>query len=106
MESVSLKYLNEAYKNRLKTLHNEVFNDKIANSLDIFIEYLKYTRDYFIIADFGQNSDKLATIATAIAEFEAIKSTKDPAKKEFHWSNFWEFVKVNCKEWLDINDSV
>ena len=97
-----VKLLNKAYYKSLKNLNKNFFNNK-NTGLFLFIEYLKYIRDSLIIEDSNaeQDQEKLATIITAIAEFEAYTSCRDTTNKTFHWANFCELVKQNLREWID-----
>ena len=51
----------------------------------------------------NEHNMKLATIITAVAEYEASITTN---QKAFHWNNFCELVKQNMEDWLELNDSV
>ena len=96
--------LNKAYRNSLKRLSKNFFIDKFSG-MSLFIEYLKYLRDSMIISNY-EDELTLATITTAIAEFEAYNGGKDTKNKVFHWNNFWELVKQNLERWLQLDDSV
>lgn len=94
-----INQLNRAYSNRFKQLNKRVLTSN-DSGLIIFAEHLKYLRDVKIITQ--ESVDTVATLNAAIEEFEAFRKTQ----KDFHWNNFCEFIKVNMKEWLVINDSV
>jgi hypothetical protein len=42
----------------------------------------------------------------ATAEFDAYKNNTEQEKKDFHWNNFCELVKLNTGEWLIPNDTI
>ena len=94
-----VKQLNKAYIKRFKQLNKNILTTEDAG-LIVFVEHLKYLRDAYILT--LQSADTIATLNTAIEEFEAYRKTK----KDFHWNNFCEFLKQNMKEWLAVNDSV
>lgn len=94
-----INQLNKAYLNRFKQLNKNILNEK-DSGLIIFVEYLKYLRDINIVKQKSTNA--IATLNAAIEEFEAFRKNK----KDFHWNNFCEFVKLNMKEWLVLNDSI
>ena len=95
-----LKKLNKAYSKRFKQLNKNILITNEAG-LSIFIEHLKYLRDSYIITH--NSIDAVVSLNAAIEEFEAYRKNQ----KEFHWNNFCEFVKLNMKEWLVVNnDSV
>ena len=108
MKKQQVKQLNKAYKRSFNTLNKSLFQSKSAG-LVIFIEHLRYLRDSMLLAadadleEANEHNMKLATIITAVAEYEASTSTD---QKTFHWNNFCELVKQNMEEWLEINDSV
>ena len=93
-----IKQLNKAYIKRFKQLNKNILST--GAGLQVFAEYLKYLRDIFIITQ--KSVDSIASLNAAIEEFEAYTESK----KEFHWNNFCEFVKLNMKEWLSVNDTV
>ena len=68
--------------------------------LSIFIECLRYLRDTHILAKKSEIS--IASLNAAIEELDAYNKTK----KDFHWNNFCEFIKLNLEEWLVLNDTV
>ena len=94
-----IKQLDRAYLKRFKQLNKNILESEDSGLL-IFIEHLKYLRDIYILLQPAESA--AVTLNAAIAEFEAYKNTK----KDFHWTNFCEFLKQNMKEWLAINDSV
>lgn len=108
MGKQQVKQLNKAYKKSFNTLNKSFFQSKTAG-LTMFIEYLRYLRDLMILSAEGdlekvnKTNTRLATIITAIAEYEACTNT---AQKVFHWSNFCELVKQNMEDWLELNDSI
>lgn len=111
MYKTKIKQLNIAYSKSLKKLNKNFFQDN-GIGLTLFIEYLTYLRDCLVIntaKDLNEQSlykTKIATITTALAEFEAYKVGLEEDRKNFHWNNFWELVKLNMEEWLRPNDSV
>jgi hypothetical protein len=94
-----VKQLNKAYSKKFKQLYKSMLNTNISG-LNIFVEHLRYLRDMYILTQ--KSTDTIATLNAAIEEFEAFKVNQ----KDFHWNNFCEFVRLNIKEWLAINDSV
>lgn len=97
----TLNQLNKAYTKRFRQLNKDILAVTMQDSgLTFFVEGLKYLRDTYIIVQ--KPVEIVASLNAAIEEFEAYKKTK----KEFHWNNFCEFVKLNMKEWLAANDSV
>ncbi len=103
-----IKQLNKAYKKRFKQLNkNMLITNKSGlmvlvsdAGLITFIEHLRYLRDIYILTQ--QSTNNAATLYAAIEEFDAYTESK----KEFHWNNFCEFVRLNMREWLATNDSV
>lgn len=104
MGKQQIKQLNKAYKKSFTTLNKAFFKSK-NTGLKMFIEYLRYLRDLMILSteDADKTNAKLATITTAIAEYEASLNTE---QKVFHWNNFCELVKQNMEDWLELNDSI
>jgi hypothetical protein len=104
----NIKQLNKAYSKRFKQLNKNMLITENSwlmplvgdGGLIVFVEYLRYLRDIYIITQ--QSPDSIATLNAAIEEFEAHAESK----KEFHWNNFCEFVRLNMREWLATNDSV
>ena len=97
----TLNQLNKAYVKRFKQLNKDILTVTVKESgLPLFVECLKYLRDTYIITQ--KSTEAIASLNVAIEEFEAYRKTQ----KEFHWHNFCEFVKLNMKEWLAVNDSV
>jgi hypothetical protein len=95
------KRLDKAYNKRFKQLNKNLFS--INNTgLFIFVEHLKYLRDTCILENIPITDSRVASLSVAIAEFEKYQQSK----KEFHWRNFCEFVKLNTEEWLKANDSI
>lgn len=104
------KQLKKAYKKRFKVLNKSFFDDRSQGML-VFNEYLKYLRDFIILnTDNALESDikntRIATINTAIAELCSWQKAVDEQKKDFHWNNFCELLRLNMKEWLVPNDSI
>ena len=94
-----IKQLNKAYNKRFKQLSKELVLSDSAG-LTLFVEHLKYLRDFYTLRQ--QRISSITTLNAAIEEFEAFKQNQ----KDFHWNNFWEFIKLNMEEWLAINDPV
>ena len=109
MTTKEIKQLNKAYSNKFAMLQKSLFTD-IHSGLVLFAEYLKYVRDFTILAEFYCESDntelKLASIMAALAEFDAYAQVEDDKQKIFHWNNFCELIKQNMEAWLKIDDSV
>ena len=110
MNYKQLNQLNKAYKKKLKMLNKTFFSNKDIG-LIIFIEYLKYLRDVTVVKNVSKdcleaNQDKLATLITAVAEFEAFYEHQDATQSAFHWANFCELMKQNMEEWLTLYDSI
>jgi hypothetical protein len=101
------KQLNKAYEKRLKALNKDFFKDN-KTGLFLYIEYLKYLRDNFILEPYKDDRDKLkvAALSAAIAEFYAYNESSVEDTKRFHWNNFCELMRLNMEEWLVSNDSV
>lgn len=95
--------LRKAYTRRLNSLNKNFFKDQ-NSGLNIFVEHLKFKRDILILQ--SKEDACLTSLITAIAEFEAYQTSKENKQKEFHWSNFCNFVKLNMEEWQIPNDSV
>ena len=103
-----IKQLNNAYSKRFKKINKHLLAKKESNllilecdsGLALFVEHLKYMRDVYILTQ--KSSGNIATLNAAIEEFEAYCKTQ----KDFHWNNFCEFIKLNMREWLVINDSI
>ncbi len=108
MEKQQIRQLNKAYKKSFNALNKSLIQSKTAG-LDIFIEHLRYLRDSMILSTeddlekIYNTNTKLTMITAAVAEYEAYANTD---QKVFHWNNFWELVKQNMEEWLELNDSV
>jgi hypothetical protein len=101
------KQLDKAYEKRLKTLNKDFFTDN-KTGLFLYVEYLKYLRDSFILDSYKDDRDrlKIAALNTAIAEFYAYNESSVEDTKRFHWNNFCELMRLNMEEWLRPNDSV
>ena len=109
MTTQTIKQLNKAYTSRFKYLQKSFFINKEAG-LILFIEYLRYLRDFCILSEYHKDLEgskvKMASIIATIAEFDAYKQTQDSQQKIFHWNNFCELFKQNMEDWLKIDDSV
>ena len=107
MKNTKQTQLNKAYTKRFKQLNKNLLKTNEAGLL-IFIEHLKYLRDSSILKTINnlekpvETDPRIASLSIAITEFEMYQKSK----KEFHWRNFCEFVKLNTEEWLKPNDSV
>ena len=101
------KQLNNAYEKRLKILNKDFFKNNKTGLL-LYVEYLKYLRDNFILDSHKDDRDKLkiAALNAAIAEFYAYDKGEVEDVKHFHWNNFCELMRLNMEEWLAANDSV
>lgn len=102
-----LKQLNKAYHKNIKNLEKQFYSQTKNVSLIIFIEYLKYIRDLYILkntVDFSNTN--LMSLIIAIAEFDTYKENIELSQKQFHWQNFCELFKQNAEEWLILNDSI
>jgi hypothetical protein len=103
--------LNRAYSKKIKIASKDFFTKKDVG-LVLFVEYLRYLRDTLIIkvptalTNESAHKTKIATLATAIAEFDTYRISQEESKKTFHWNNFCELIKLNMEEWLEPNDSV
>ena len=126
MEKKHLNQLKKAYKARLKILNNKKFLGDIGTSVLSLVEQLRYLRDTLIIEkpikvpkpvepfiEFSEgkeientDGETLSTLVAAIAEFDAYLDSDDLAQRNFHFNNFWEFVKLNIEEWLMLNDTI
>lgn len=109
MKNKLLDKIDRAYAKSAKQLNKNFLNNS-KTGLDIFVEHLKYLRDTMIIKAYDTDSEELSNTASAllitIAEFEAYRNSQDKEQKDFHWNNFWEFIKLNLEEWLSLNDTV
>lgn len=95
--------LRKAYKRRFNSLNKNFFKNT-DSGLITFVEHLKFKRDNLVLQ--ADNEKAIASLIAAIAEFEAYQTSEDPSKKEFHWSNFCDFIKLNMEEWQVANDTV
>ena len=99
--SKTLNRINQAYTKRLKQLNKDILTvTNNSTGLPVFIECLKHMRDTYIVNK--KPMEIIASINVAIEEFEAYKQTK----KDFHWNNFCDLIKLNMKEWLLANDTI
>jgi hypothetical protein len=95
--------LRKAYAKRINSLNKSFFKDP-NSGLKLFVEQLKFKRDILITQ--SNTCPQLASLTTAIAEFEAFQTSEEKKQKEFHWNNFCDFVKLNQEEWQVLNDSI
>lgn len=123
------KQLYKTYDKRLKKDHEMSFKN-LTNSMDYFVTYLKFMRDYYILTeplvlDSGEENLKIASLATAVSEYEKyqncehnyygfdgtkviykVEGTREEVQqqynmeKTFHWNSFWNLVKLNMEDWL------
>ena len=123
------KQLYKTYDKKLKNDHEVSFKN-LTNSMNYFVTYLKFMRDYYILTESvvlesGEENLKIASLATAVSEYEKyqtcehnyygfdgaeviykIDGTSDEVQqkynleKAFHWNNFWNLVKLNMEDWL------
>ena len=80
-----LKQLNKAYHKNIKSLEKQFYSQAKDASLIIFIEYLKYIRDLYILKntiDFSNTN--LMSLIIAIAEFDTYKENIELSQKQFH----------------------
>lgn len=112
MRNKELSQITKAYEKRLKQLNKNFSSDNSAG-LSIFAEHLKYIRDYLLVKTTAERvepdeatSNKVASLIVATAEFDAYKNNTEQEKKDFHWNNFCELVKLNMGEWLIPNDTI
>lgn len=126
------RQLYKAYKKRLNKLH-KTSSLSLEDQLDYLVTYLKLIRDYFILTESiikedGTENFKIATLATAIAEYEQYKSwskniedvvnskainkdneaiiKKYSIEKQIHFEYFWDLLKQNILTWGIKNDTV
>lgn len=100
-----LKRIKTAYKKRIAAI-NKSFFDCDSDTLLLFLEYMRYIRDYKLLnttLDINSDSSAAALVA-AVAEFEAYLT--DDTSKAFHLSSFCELIKQNLEEWLHTNDTI
>ena len=123
------KQLCQTYDKVLKNDHSTNFKS-LTNPMGYFVDYLKFMRDYYILTEplvleSGEENLKIATIATAVSEYEQYQSCehkyygfngekviyKIPGTREevqqqynkeknFHWNNFWNLVRLNMEDWM------
>jgi hypothetical protein len=111
MKNNEIKQLERAYTKKFKKLGENFFTNK-ETGLIFFAEYLRYFRDFLVISlntDLNKQEAlklEIATLATAIAEYDEYKVCQDEAKRVFHWDNYCELVKINMEGWLDLVDSI
>ena len=97
--------LTKAYQKRLQTLVNMYDFNNTDLGLNLFVDHLRYIRDCFVLDNLNNLEDEdiktdIATINTAIAEFDAYGAAQTQEQKMFHWNTFCDFVKINMEEWL------
>lgn len=123
------KKLYKTYNKKLKSLHKKNF-EGLVNSLDYFVTYLKFMRDYYILTeplllDSGEENLKIASLVAAVSEYEQYQNcihnyytfnganvsykiegsteevqAKYAAEKTFHWTAFWNLVRLNMEGWM------
>jgi hypothetical protein len=123
------KNLYKTYDKRLKKDHEMSFKN-LTNSMNYFVDYLRFMRDYYIlmepvVLDNGEENLKIAALATAVSEYEQyqtceqkyygfdgtkvvykVEGTQEEvqklynAEKAFHWTNFWNLVRLNMEDWM------
>ena len=113
------------YSKKLKISH-EANLLNFSNYMEYLVTYLKFMRDYYILTEplvleSGEENLKIASIATAISEYERYKKciskyyfengsrkiegtseevqNKYNTEKKFHWNNFWNLVNLNMEDW-------
>lgn len=121
--------LYKAYDKRLKKDHEISFKN-LTNNMEYFVNYLRFMRDYYIlteplILDTGEENLKIASLATAISEYEKyqnceqayysfdgvkmsykVEGTAEEVQKKynlekaFHWDSFWNLVRLNMEDWM------
>ena len=119
------KDIYNTYSKKLKISH-EANLLNFSNYMEYLVIYLKFMRDYYILTEplvleSGEENLKIASIATAISEYERYKKcinkyyfengsrkiegtseevqNKYNIEKKFHWNNFWNLVNLNMEDW-------
>lgn len=119
------KDIYNTYSKKLKISH-EANLINFSNYMEYLVTYLKFMRDYYILTEplvleSGEENLKIASIATAISEYERYKKcinkyyfengsrkiegtseevqNKYNTEKKFHWNNFWNLVNLNMEDW-------
>lgn len=119
------KDIYNTYSKKLKISH-EANLINFSNYMEYLVTYLKFMRDYYILTEplvleSGEENLKIASIATAISEYERYKKcinnyyfengsrkiegtseevqNKYNIEKKFHWNNFWNLVNLNMEDW-------
>mgnify|MGYP007057715112 CR=1 FL=1 len=119
------KDIYNTYSKKLKISH-EANLLNFSNYMEYLVTYLKFMRDYYILTEplvleSGEENLKIASIATAISEYERYKKcinkyyfengsrkiegtseevqNKYNIEKKFHWNNFWNLVNLNMEDW-------
>jgi hypothetical protein len=115
----------KTYSKKLKVSH-EANLINFSNYMEYLVTYLKFMRDYYILTEplvleSGEENLKIASIATAISEYEKYKNcintyyfengarkvegtseevqNKYNIEKKFHWNNFWNLLNLNMEDW-------
>lgn len=116
------KDLYKAYEKQLKK-HHTLSLEGLTNSMDYFVTYLKFMRDYYIlteplVAENGEENLKIASLATAISAYTKYQTCKNwcdsletsankdetllkkyTTEKDFHWNSFWNIIRLNMEAW-------
>ena len=113
------KIIYEGYKSRLLDLHNESI-ENINNPMLYFIDYLKFMRDFYLIAtpetDTSEETDiKISSLMLAIDVYnkymdcktlladqtinEAEHKKLEEDKQQF-LGHFWALIAANMEDWL------
>jgi hypothetical protein len=123
------KDIYNTYSKKLKISH-EANLLNFSNYMEYLVTYLKFMRDYYIlteplILDSGEENLKIASLATAVSEFEQYQmcehkyygfdgtkviykvegtseevQEKYTTEKTFHWNNFWNLIRLNMEDWM------
>lgn len=123
------------YDKQLKKAHKKSYKE-FMNPMDYFVTYLKFMRDYYILASENKNTisnSKIASLTSAVTEIAKYKDCinkyfdidKGKAKvqpkegKDFsealqeyltesqgHWIAFWALVSANMESWMELGDIV
>jgi hypothetical protein len=126
MKNTFEKKYKKLYKAYIKAIKKSTLNP-----LDHFVLQLKLLRDRSLLMEElivdGQENLKVATLALAVAEYEAYKScinryydtsnnniiqldsskSKEDVRQAYeaelayHWTYFWELLKLNLEGWLN-----
>ena len=123
------KQLCKTYDKVLKNDHSTNFKS-FTNPMGYFVDYLKFMRDYYILTeplvlDSGEENLKIATIATAVSEYEQyqncehkyyrfdgakviykIPGTREEVQQQYNKEKifllyyFWNLVRLNMEDWM------